>query len=84
MQCLAHRRKRRLHLPGLHADDLKASRLQAVGQALGERAGLEAYLSDLDIEIVEEGIDVRNFGVCLAFGKQLAVIVDDADVCGAQ
>ena len=81
---VAHGRECRLHLPGLHADDLKASRLQAVGQVLGERAGLEADLRDLYLELTEESDDILYLRVRLAFGQQFSFVVDDAEMCRAQ
>ena len=81
---VAHGRECRLDLASFHADHLVTSKLQAVGQVLCERAGLETDFGNLNVELVEEGNDVRNLGVCLAFCKQLTFVIDDANVCGAQ
>jgi hypothetical protein len=76
---VAHRRQRDADLPGLQADHFEAGRLQAVGQVLGKRAGLEAdrlHIAAEPAQAIDDGIDLgRHFGL----KADLALVVHDAD-----
>jgi hypothetical protein len=63
---VAHRRQRGADLACFQANDFKARRLQAIGQVLGERAGLEAHRPHVAIEAVQALDDGVNLGGQLA------------------
>lgn len=81
---VTHRRQRGLDLAGLHADHLEASRLQTIGQVLGERTGFQTHTSDLDIERPQIADDVFDFRSQLGLRPDIALIVDDTDVDSPQ
>ena len=76
---VAHGRQRRVDLAGLHADHVVAGLGQAVGQVLGQRAGLQPHLVDRLAELPQAADQVRHLGRDGPLKPDLAVLVDDAD-----
>ena len=64
---VAHRRECAFDLACFHTHDLKACRLQAVGQILSERACFQSNTFDLNAQIVQLGDNVLNIRGKLSF-----------------
>jgi hypothetical protein len=61
-----------------------SSELPPISQVLSECAGLEADLCNLHIEFIEDGYDSCNISNRLTLSNQLTLVINNADVGGAQ
>lgn len=76
---VAHGRQRRVDLARLHADHVVAGLGKAIGQMLGQRAGLQSHLVDRLAELPKAADQVRDLGGHGSLQPDLALLIDDAD-----
>jgi hypothetical protein len=72
-------RQRCVDLARLHADHVIAGLGEAVGQMLGQRAGLQPHLADRLTELAKAADQVRDLGRHGSLQPDLALLIDDAD-----